>query len=65
MSYIDSESVIWLMFLGICLGAVYAFFIKRFLGGLVRKLISEKAASEASAMTLYRSSDTEVYRRFS
>lgn len=52
MSYIDSESVIWLMFLGICLGAVYAFFIKRFLGGLVRKLISEKAASESSAMTL-------------
>lgn len=52
MSYIDSESIIWLMFLGICLGAVYAFFIKRFLGGLVRRLISEKAASESSAMTL-------------
>ena len=52
MPYIDSETIVWLMFFGICLGAVYAFFTKRFLGGLVRKLIAEKAASESSAMTL-------------
>ncbi len=52
MPYIDSETIVWLMFFGICLGAVYAFFTKRFLGGLVRKLIAEKAVSESSAMTL-------------
>ena len=48
----DANSFVWLIFLGICIAAFYAYFTKKFLGGLVRKLISEKAASESTAKTL-------------
>ncbi len=55
MSISDYEAiaaVVWIVFLGICFGAFYAYYYRRVLGDLLRAFITAGAEDEKTAKTL-------------
>lgn len=52
MDFEQLSSAIWVVFLGICCAAFYAYYQRRLLGDLLRALISAGAENEQTAKTL-------------
>lgn len=50
----DLKFIIWSFVIGVCVAAVYTFYIKKVLGDLVRKLIAIDACSPETAISLDR-----------
>lgn len=50
--YAALSATIWIVFLGICFGAFYAYYYRRILGDLLRALIAQGAEDEKTAKTL-------------
>ncbi len=52
MDYERITSIVWIVFLGICFGAFYAYYNKKLLGDIVRAIVFSAAENEQTAKTL-------------